>query len=219
MAAWMLPAALLASTAFESYAGREAGFDQRAFNREEAQRAREFSVEMFDRQSAFERDMSGSAYQRAVADMRAAGLNPYLAYQQGGASTPSVGLPSSTAASSGIAPTPNVSAALASAVQLQRVGAEVDKLTADTRLANAEAALREKGLPKADVVSQGWSAVGDVASSAKKVFKDASGYVSDLVKTYPLVPRDVPKRETLPLTDRQKELFKRGQPIYRYYKH
>lgn len=60
----------------------------RDFQQSSANQAMQFEADQAKIARDWEAQMSNTAYQRAVKDLKAAGLNPILAYQQGGASTP-----------------------------------------------------------------------------------------------------------------------------------
>lgn len=62
---------------------------QGVYNHIEQQAAMSYNSAEAARNRAWQEQMSNTSYQRAVEDMRKAGINPILAYTQGGASTPS----------------------------------------------------------------------------------------------------------------------------------
>lgn len=134
------------------YGSNEAGV-ARNFNAEEAAKNRLFQTEQIANAEAYNERMANTSWQRGVADMRAAGINPILAYSKGGASAPTINPSSGSqasgpaasagtgggasasvgAASSGIGQTFDmVQSALSSAYAVKKMDSELANLNAQT---------------------------------------------------------------------------------------
>jgi len=112
---------------------------QNRANRIEAEKARSFNAAEAQKNRNYQTRMSNTAYQRATADMRAAGINPMLAYMKGGASTPG-----GAAASGPAARMENeVSGAVNSAQAARRLKTDLRVAEAQARQAEAVAEREE----------------------------------------------------------------------------
>lgn len=108
------------------------------YNNYAVKKQNEFNAQQAQINRDYETQMSNTAYQRAYADMAAAGLNPHLAGGQGGASSPS------GAAATGAQAMPlDINGAVNAAANAALTKSQIQNMGADTELKEKQAGKTE----------------------------------------------------------------------------
>lgn len=140
---------------------------QDAFSNDQRLQTQDFNASQAQVNRDYQTQMSNTAYQRATADMKAAGLNPMLAYSQGGASQPSG---SSASVSPGATPSPAQQTTSTAATAALVQNSDSQAAVANAQAANLDA---DTQLKKSQIPVQQQAAVTGAADAGLKVAQTA----------------------------------------------